>query len=128
MKPGREDRKFCDDTCRTSYNNRKRRESRKPTVAEPQPIVEEMNSPDYIQKIQEILLKNRSILEEATKDGTKRMEKRDLDGRGFIFKYFTSVAPAQNGNTYYFCFEYGYRFIENDHYVILVQRPREIIC
>jgi hypothetical protein len=130
--PGREDRQYCDDGCRTNYNNRVRRErqkSQKVIAIDAPPEVEktELSIPDYITRIQDIVLKNRKILEtlcDEKKPGRIRM--RDLIGKGFNTKFFTSEAePTGAGNIYRFCFEYGYREDE-DGGVVIICRKREV--
>ncbi|MBK0379361.1 DUF2116 family Zn-ribbon domain-containing protein [Mucilaginibacter segetis] len=115
IKVGRKDKKFCDDTCRTNYNNNKDKT--------------ELSVGDYIKKIQNILEKNRQILDEVLgPDRDKRsIDKRDLLGRGFNVKYFTSRAPTRQGDIYCFCFELGFREFE-DETIMVVRREREVIC
>jgi hypothetical protein len=119
--PGREDRQYCDSACKTNFNNRRRRENR---AEEPEP--EQLSVPDYITRIQEILLNNRRILEglcSEEKAGWIRM--RNLIGKGFNTKFMTSVAEStEAARVYHFCFEYGY-YIENG-FVIMVCRKREV--
>lgn len=60
-------------------------------------------------------------------DDVLKIQKRDLEGRGFNLKYFTSVASVKYGqHAYTFCFELGYRILTDE--VIIVNRPREVIC
>jgi len=122
--PGREDRQYCDSACKTNYNNRRRRENQEASL---QPEAEQLSIPDYITRIQEIQLNNRRILEglcSEEKAGSIRV--RDLVGKGFNPKFFTSEAePTGSGNVYRFCFEYGYRLEENGAAVIAC-RKREV--
>ncbi|MBL4675544.1 MAG: hypothetical protein JKY70_04970 [Mucilaginibacter sp.] len=116
--PGREDRQYCDATCRTNFNNRKRRE-----LQEGQ---EQLSVPNYITRIQEIQLKNRSILEGlCTEELAGVIAMRDLLGMGFNPKFFTSEAePTDEGVVYRFCFEYGYKRVDTK--AIVVCRRREV--
>ena len=119
--PGREDRQYCDSDCRTNFNNRKRREIQN-EISER----EQLSVPDYITRIQEILLNNRRILEGlCSEEKPGRIRMRDLLGKGFNTKFMTSVAePTGSGRVYDFCFEYGY--CEEDGIVIVVCRKREV--
>lgn len=128
-KGNREDTKYCNDQCRTSYNNRVRREKRQQKQeAATSPAAPEMSTADYVRKIVDILMQNHAILEKiAVGNEPVRMEMRDLMGRGFNFKFFTSEAPTQNGDIYRFCFDRGYKQTP-DGFVIIVQRDREVIC
>lgn len=116
--PGREDRQFCDAGCRTNFNNRKRRNL--------QVVDAELSVPEYITRIQEIQLKNRSILEGlCPEDDSISIQMRDLLGKGFNPKFFTSEAEAKSsGHVYCFCFEYGY-WLDGD-YAVVVHREREV--
>jgi predicted nucleic acid-binding Zn ribbon protein len=120
--PGREDRQYCDSACKTNFNNRRTRENQK--VAGGQ--LEELSVPDYIRRIQDILLNNRRILESiCDPDKPGRVRVRDLLGKGFNKKFITSVAePTTSGRVYVFCFEYGY-YEENGWYIIVL-REREV--
>ncbi len=64
---GRDDRMYCDEFCKTNFNNRKKREIRKAGEGQTGLIVlpsaQQLSVPDYITRIQEILLNNRRILE-----------------------------------------------------------------
>jgi predicted nucleic acid-binding Zn ribbon protein len=114
---GRKDKKYCSEACKTDYNNNKE------ASAEP-----EMSLARYIKRVQQILVKNREILDECLGDKeTRAMDKQDLDGRGFTFKYFTSrTRVIKTGEVYCFCFELGYKEMEDER-VILVRREREIV-
>ncbi|WP_186292679.1 hypothetical protein [Mucilaginibacter corticis] len=87
----------------------------------------ELSVPDYISRIQEIILRNRELLKELCDEDTAgRIRLRRLEGRGFNTKFFTSEAePTGSGNVYRFCFEYGYRMTD-DEMVIVICREREI--
>ncbi|MDB5281093.1 MAG: hypothetical protein JWO06_168 [Bacteroidota bacterium] len=104
---GRSDKKFCDDQCRNSYNNQLN-----------------SDSTNYVRNINNILRKNRRILEELNIDGKTKLPKTKLLERGFNFNYFTSLLTTKSGKTYHFCYEHGYLPIEND-WLILVIRDGE---
>ena len=61
--PGREDRQYCDSACKTNFNNRRRREQQKGEETSAEQQLPELSVPDYITRIQDILLNNRTILE-----------------------------------------------------------------
>jgi len=122
--PGREDRKYCSDACKTNYSNRMRRLARREQEGKP-PEAESL--PDFIQTIQKIQLRNRNILSQLCDEFTvRRVRMRDLIGAGFNAKFFTSQAdPTGDGHIYRFCFEYGY-WEREDGVVTIVCRPREV--
>jgi len=105
---GRSDKKFCDDYCRNSYNNQLK-----------------SGTNNYIRNINNALRKNRRILEELFPVNEKiaKTHKEKLNRLGFQFKYSTHSYTNKNGNTYYFCYEYGYLPLENDWYLLVQQKP-----
>lgn len=121
--PGREDRKYCSDTCKTNYSNRMRRATRK-EKDDDKPVVE---LPEFILKIQRIQLLNRTVLSQlCNEDRIICARMRDLIGTGFNPKFFTSEAePTGGGHIYRFCFEYGY-WEREDGVVTVVCRPWEV--
>jgi predicted nucleic acid-binding Zn ribbon protein len=122
--PGREDKQYCDDACRTNFNNQKQREARKSEAVAPD---QQMPVPEYIARIQEIILANRALLESlCDEENAGHIRLRHLVGRGFNVKFFTSEAePTGSGNVYRFCFEYGY-CEGSDGIATVVCRKREI--
>ncbi len=103
---GRIDKKFCDDGCRNNYNNQ-----------------QNSDSTNYIRNINNILRKNRRLIEEfIQKSGatTASVSKAKMIEAGFNFKYFTNTFKTKTGSLYYFNYEYGYLLKEND-WVFLVK-------
>jgi len=81
-----------------------------------------MNS-SSIKDINNVLVKNRKILEAAL--GEKEMEKisrEKLLQNGLNFKYITHTYTNKKGNTYCFCYEYGYLPLENDLFLIVKRK------
>jgi hypothetical protein len=128
--PGREDRQYCDSNCKTNFNNRKRREGQQVQEVQDEASgrqeIGQASVPEYITRIQEILLNNRRILESlCSPEKPGRIRMRDLIGKGFNWKFLTSEAePTTTGRVYRFCFEYGY--YEDKGFVIIVFREREV--
>jgi hypothetical protein len=104
---GRSDKKFCDDYCRSSFNNR--------LNSDASPCIKNINN---------ILRKNRRILEELIPDETAKTTREQLIEKGFNFQYLTNTFTNKRGSIYYFCYEYGYLPLENDWY-FLVKRKQE---
>ncbi|MFN8259105.1 MAG: hypothetical protein U0W24_25675 [Bacteroidales bacterium] len=101
---GRADKKFCSDQCRNSYNNR-------------------LNSDtsNTVRNINNILRKNRRILQELNKQSGKTMvSKETLIKKGFDFTYLTHTYKTQKGFTYHFCYEQGYLYLEDKSLYLLV--------
>ena len=100
---GRVDKKFCSDSCRNTYNNR---------------INSDVNK--YIRNVNNLLRKNRRILNEL-KAGKKTVHKSELEKKNFDFQFFTNIYTTKNGHTYYFCYDHGYRELENDYYMLVIK-------
>ena len=101
---GRTDKKFCDDYCRNNYNNQLK-----------------SGSNNFIRNINNALGKNRRILETSLPAGEElaKISKENLLQKGFQFKYFTHLYTNKKGNTYFFCYEYGYLPLDNDWYLLV---------
>ncbi|SFQ09314.1 hypothetical protein [Parafilimonas terrae] len=106
---GRSDKKFCDDYCRNNYNNQLKALSN-----------------NYVRNINNALGKNRRILESFLNgaEETGKTTKQHLLQQGFSFKYITHTYVNKKGNTYFFCYDYGYLQLDNDWYLI-VHRKNE---
>lgn len=106
---GRSDKKFCDDYCRNSHNNR-------------------LNSAhnNLVRNINHRLLKNRRILERMIPDGEEmtRVAQSRLLGHGFHFNYHTNLYTNKRGQVYQFCYDYGYLPVDNENYLVVRQRMR----
>jgi len=102
---GRSDKKFCDDACRNIYNNN-------------------LNSDhtNYIRNINNILRKNWRILEELNPQGLINVSKAKLTEKGFNFQYYTSHIKTKAGHEYYYCYDRGYRAIENDYFMLVIRK------
>ncbi|MCW3115899.1 MAG: hypothetical protein JWR18_4295 [Segetibacter sp.] len=103
---GRVDKKFCDDFCRNSYNNK---------------LNSDTNG--YVRNINNTLRKNRRILEETlpASEEMAKTTRSKMAEKGFQFKYFTHTYSNKKGNIYYFCYEYGYLLLEGD-WILVVKR------
>jgi hypothetical protein len=103
---GRIDKKFCDDYCRTQYNNQLKAEDTA-----------------VIKKVTAILRNNRRILERQIPAGEEmgKCPKQKLVDAGYNFQYLTHQYSNKKGNVYFFCYEYGYLPLEGD-WVLVVKR------
>ena len=129
--PGKLGKKYCDEYCKSNYHNRMNRERKQAApaaipVAEPTPT--KRTYPEHLDRIHDVLVSNRNILREINDDEHQaiRIRLRNLIGRGFNTKFFTSQSePTTQGKVYNFCYDFGYR-IEEDGMVVVIYRPREI--
>lgn len=101
---GRQDKKFCSDACRNSYNNKINKDSS-----------------NYMRNINNKLRKNYRILLAANPDGKTKTTRASLQTKGFDFLYFTNILQTKTGNTYYFLYDQGYLPLDND-FVMLVKK------
>lgn len=101
---GRSDKKFCSDQCRNSYHN-------------------EMNRDDinFIRNVHNILRKNRRILADLNPDGNAKVHKDQLIVLGYNFQFHTNTYAIKNGEVCYFCYEQGYKILDDDQYALIVR-------
>ena len=101
---GRADKRFCSDLCRTTANNRKNLDNAK-----------------YMQSINWILRKNRRILKEiiGTENNKANVHKEKLQKQGFSFKHLTHIHKTKKGDTFFFCYEFGYLPLEKDFFFLV---------
>lgn len=106
---GRTDKRFCDDYCRSAYNNQLKTRLSKTVKA-----------------VNAALLKNRKILESILSPGgnTIKTTRDKLLGLGFSFTYHTHSYLTKTGKNYVYCYEYGYLPLDND-WLLLVRRQEE---
>lgn len=104
IKSGRADKKFCDVGCKNDYYN-------KIKIREHQEI----------KRVALILNRNRRILKKLF-DPVKETitEEQKLLKLGFDFDYHTHFVVTKHAkNEFTFCFDYGYRKLENGSYKII---------
>ena len=99
---GRKDQKFCSDYCRNSFNNK---------------LNEDANN--YVRRINNILRKNRRILDKLNPTGKKTVDSLTLAEEGFNFHYFTNIYTTRKGATYYFCYDRGYMKTDEGNYFLV---------
>lgn len=115
---GRTDKRFCSDSCRSAFHNR-----------------DKLQLPATYRLIDHRLKRNRKILEkcyrllESTKNNSSVLERMDMHLNkmnvktlGFAFDYYTHKDWV-DAKEYTFCYEYGYRFTENNAIVLIRRMP-----
>ena len=99
---GRVDQKYCSDQCRSSYNNKLKSDAN-----------------NYVRNINNILRKNRRILEKFNPEGkTVKVKRQKLLEEGFRFSYFTNIYEK----IYHFCYDHGYLELDNDVFALVVRK------
>ena len=111
---GRTDKRFCNDTCRNTFNREKHLREK---------IKENENLPEIIR----IIKRNYQILQSKRhgplEEGLQLyMPVKELINDGFNFKYFTSIYEDEDG-LWRFCFERGWR--KDDEYFYIQDRPEQ---
>lgn len=103
---GRSDKKFCNDWCRNSFNNRVRND----------------DSP-YVKQVNQVLRRNRRLLEALIPPNqeTAKVHRSRLADQGFNFRFHTHLFTNKKGSQYHFCYEYGYLTLEGD-WLFVVRR------
>lgn len=102
---GRSDKKFCNDSCRSAYNNKKNKDSS-----------------NLMRNINNKLRKNFRILsQQKFVDGKAKVTKQNLSIDGFDFTYFTHFKVYKNGSEYRFVYDIGYKILEDD-WVLIVKK------
>ena len=104
---GRADKKFCDDQCRSNYNNKSNN-----------------NGLAAMRNINSILRRNYKILDAViTEDGKIKIPKGRLHDKGFNFRYHTHTYKTQKGNIYKLCYDYAYLNLENGLVMVMKWKP-----
>ncbi len=99
---GREDKKFCSDSCRNAYNNKINKDST-----------------NFMRNVNNKLRKNYRILSELNTEGKSKATRDKMINKGFDFEFFTNILQNKTGNTYYFLYDQGYRALDNDYFMLV---------
>jgi len=111
---GRTDKRFCNDTCRNTFNREKH-------------LREKVKENENLPEILRIIKRNYQILQSMRHGPLEEglqvyMPVKELIKEGFNFKYFTSIYEDEDG-LWRFCFERGWR--EVDEYFFIQDRPEQ---
>lgn len=101
---GRTDKKFCNDYCRSAFNNQ-----------------HTITKLPHIRSITHILVKNRKVLEKWANKKRNPVKLQDVLSDGLNLTYCTQTVLQPVGNPHYFCYDYGYQLLPNDQCRILQQ-------
>jgi len=101
---GRIDKKFCNDACRNTYNNKQNKDST-----------------NLMRNINNKLRKNYRVLSDLNfTDGKAKTTHDKLASEGFDFDYFTNLKTYKNGAEYRFVYNIGYKILE-DGWLLVVR-------
>lgn len=101
---GRSDKKFCDDYCRNTHNNK-----------------QNSDVTNHVRNINNILRRNRRILCELLAAHHAKVPEKVLIYAGYNFKYYTHASTCKSGEHTYYCYDYGYRQRDGSCYLIAYQ-------
>ena len=101
---GRFDKKFCSDQCRAAAGNLRKLEDK---------------GEQLMRSINACLRRNRQILRQASPLGKTTLRRNVLEIAGFDFRHFTHLYRTKGGNTYHFCYDYGYLLLEDEKILIV---------
>ncbi|GAA4910502.1 hypothetical protein [Mucilaginibacter defluvii] len=125
---GRSDRKFCNDICRTAFNNKRRNEQTVDVPVDHEKLeLQKETDADMaaIEKVYGILISNRIKLFNMYHLYERRIPLEEFHRFGVNLKFYTS----EHRDDYFevvckMCFDYGYHIKEN--WVYLTRNPNEI--
>lgn len=99
---GREDKKFCNDACRNTYNNKRNKDTT-----------------NLIRNTHNSLRKNYRILLDNNTEGKTKISRKKLKDLGFDFSLITSIYTTKTNNTYFFVYDQGYMPLDDDWYILV---------
>ena len=99
---GRIDKKFCSSQCRSSYYNK-----------------QNSSENSQVRNVNNILKKNRRILEDFSSDNKLKAQRERLLEKGFNFTYYTNTYTTKDNRVYYYCYDFGYLEFEEGWYAIV---------
>jgi len=102
---GRIDKKYCSDYCRNDQHNKNNRDVT-----------------SYMRNVNNILRKNRRILDRLNPNGKAKIKETTLMEEGFNFAYHTNVYKTQKGGTYFFCYDQGYIKYEDGWLALVIKQ------
>ncbi len=88
---------FCDDGCRNQFHNKLNSDAN-----------------NYVRNVNNILRRNRRILEHHYRRGQTNIERGVLQASGFDFAYHTRVDNRVEDQKVYYCYDYTYSISNSD--------------
>jgi hypothetical protein len=80
---------------------------------------------NFIRNINNVLRRNRRILEKFCPKEKAKVSKGNLNTEGFNFNYHTNMYTTKKGLNYYFCYDLGYLEISEEE-VVIVRRKEYV--
>jgi len=73
------------------------------------------DSNNYVRNVHAQLRRNRKIISDFYNDGHRKIHRDALFALGYNFNFFTHLVETKEGVRWVYCFEFGYRNLENDY-------------
>ena len=105
---GRAGKKYCSNQCRATASNQRKGEDAG------ERLMKEINNK---------LRHNRQVLLRASPEGKTTLRREVLQLAGFDFRHFTHLYRTKKGNTYHFCYDYGYLLLPEEKVLIVNWQP-----
>ncbi len=103
---GRSDKKFCNIICKNTWHQKRK-----------------LENITVVDKIDQILHKNRTILQELMQQHTKRKVSRlKLEDLGFNFAYCTGVYQNKQGKWYHYVYDFAWMLFSDQEVLIVKQK------
>lgn len=99
---GREDKKFCSDGCRNTYNNRINKDST-----------------NFMRNVNNSLRRNYRILTELNTDGKTTISREKLVNKGFDFDHFTGIRTTKKGRIFYYLYDQAYQNLSGNDFRLI---------
>lgn len=99
---GREDKKFCCDGCRNTFNNK---------------INKDTNN--LMRNVNNRLRRNHRILTELNTNCKTKISKNKLIEKGFNFDFYTNQQQTKTGKVYNFVYNQGYIPLDHNRYILV---------
>jgi hypothetical protein len=77
---------------------------------------------NLMRNINNVLRRNRRIMEELIPDEKAIVSRDKLNDLGFNFAYITHTYTTRKGAVYHFCYDYGYLEIGNDLFTLVYRK------
>ncbi|GAB3529874.1 hypothetical protein GCM10027443_09730 [Pontibacter brevis] len=101
---GRIDKQFCSDQCRARASHYRKLSDQ---------------GEKLIRSVNASLRHNRQVLQKASPVGKTTLRRQVLELAGFDFRYHTHLYRTKGGNTYHFCYDYGYLLLQDEKVLIV---------
>jgi len=100
---GRSDKRFCSESCKSSYHYEKRQDTEA-----------------FYLEVDKQLKTNRKILKAYNKKGFSTVKKEELLKEGFNPKYFTHYWKNKKDDLYLFVYDFGFMNLKNEKKYLIV--------